>query len=521
MKGKKLLSILMAMSLLSALAGCAPKTPSTTGTTGDGKIDTSKFVELNFVALGNKPTNGQLEKVRDEWNKYLKEKINASLDIKWVEWADYTTKYNLLLASGEPLDLINTASDWLDLFPNAQKGAFKELDDLLPKYAPQTWANVTKENWEQTKLNGKIVTIPEDQYSQWVNHGFMYRGDWAKQFGITEPIKDWEGMGKYFQGIKDNKKGVIPWDLAGGGFSAFFGWVNAYTPEIGIDPIPLPCNGGAIVYGKSIDDPYTAVSPIFEDTFMNYAKTMKQWGDAGYWREDVLNYKGDGVATMKAGQSGTRQHHTQTYVGFYNELEKNQPGSDLQYYSFSDTSNNLVKIAITHGGTSVGANSKNPERALMAYDLIRNDEKMYKLFNYGLEGVQYEVKDGKRVEPAGYNADRDGFYTDFWGGRNDKFEIPSATIYPKYQDLYKKLEAVAKPYPYGRFTFDKSPIENEIAAIGDVVNKNLPAISWGKAGDPEKAVNDFREQLKQAGFDKYMAEIQKQLDAYKKLVEGK
>jgi putative aldouronate transport system substrate-binding protein len=175
-------------------------------------------------------------------------------------------------------------------------------------------------------------------------------------------------------------------------------------------------------------------------------------------------------------------------------------------------------MSITHGATSLGAHSKNPERALMVYDLIRNDAELYKLFNYGMEGVQYVIKDGKRALPDGYNQDRDGFYTDFWGGRNDKLEIPSTTIYPKYKELYAEYDKIKKPYPYGRLVFNRTPVENEIAAIADVVNRLLPAISCGKAGDPVKAVEDFRAQLKQAGFDKYMAEVQRQMDDYKKLL---
>ena len=33
----------------------------------------------------------------------------------------------LLLASGEPVDLITVATDWLDTWQNAQKGAFQPL----------------------------------------------------------------------------------------------------------------------------------------------------------------------------------------------------------------------------------------------------------------------------------------------------------------------------------------------------------------------------------------------------------
>lgn len=88
---------------------------SKTVTWGGKEIDISKFVTITHLSLGDKPTNGQYEAVKAEWDKYLKDKLNCALEIEYVGWTDYLTKYNLLLASGENLDLINTASDWLEM----------------------------------------------------------------------------------------------------------------------------------------------------------------------------------------------------------------------------------------------------------------------------------------------------------------------------------------------------------------------------------------------------------------------
>lgn len=527
-KGKgKIVSASLAVLLATSLAACSNASNATpsgsqsntnTNSADTGKADTSKFETITYVMLGNKPTNGQVEKVLDKVNAIMKEKINAKLELKWVEWADYMTKYNLLLASGEPVDLITTATDWLDAWPNAQKGAFLPLDQLLPKYAPQTYKEIPPEDWDQSKYKNQIMMIPEDHYTQWVNHGFFYRGDWAKEFGINGPIKDFETMGKYFQGIKDNKKGVVPWDSNGTNGATIGGYIESKT-----DATEMPVSTGyiPIVWGKSYNEKYTAYSPIFDDTFMNYAKLMKEWADKGYWREDVLNYKGDNRAELKAGQSGADQHHTQTYSGLRVDMDKAQPGSDLQMFAWSDTRGNLLSMSVTHGATAVGAHSKHPERALMAYELIRQNQEVYRLMNYGIEGVQYVIKDGKRDRPAGYDDTRDGFSTNFWGGRVDKLEIPSVTTYSGINDIYKKYDQVKKPYPYGRFVFDKSKIDPELTAITQVSSQMGPAIAYGKAGDPEKAVNDLRAKLKAAGYDKVMAEVQRQLDEYKKLVEGK
>ncbi|WP_127492656.1 DUF3502 domain-containing protein [Paenibacillus glycanilyticus] len=535
---KKSSAILLSILMASSLAACSgnnnkdnkpadsakpsnnasTNTEGSTNTGGDAAVDTSKFVKITYMVLGNKPTNGQFEKVLAEVNKIMKEKINAELEWKWIEWTDWQTKYNLALASGEPIDLITIGTDWLDTWGNAQRGAFMNLDDLLPKYAPQTWNSIPEKDWSESKYNGKIVLIPEDQYTQWVNHGFFYRGDWAKEAGITEPIKDWDGIGKYLQYIKDNKPDVIPWD-ATSGVSTFGGFDTSYT-----DNLELPISTGylPVFTTKSYDEKYTVNSPVFEDTMVKYATMMKEWADKGFWREDVLNNKNDTRASLRAGLTGMDQHHTQTFGGLRVQMDKDQPGSDLQMFPFArQGGNNLLELSITHGGTSVGAHSKNPERALMAYDLIRNDEQIYHLLNYGIEGVQYEVKDGKRQQPAGYDETKDGFYSDFWGGRVDKFEIPSVTTWDQLEETYyAEYDKIKKPYPYGQFVFDKTPVEAELTAITQVTGEMGPAIAYGKAGDPVKAVEQFRSKLKTAGYDKVLAELQKQMDAFKAKMES-
>ncbi|MCG7214849.1 DUF3502 domain-containing protein [Paenibacillus mucilaginosus] len=520
--GMTLLSAVMAVSLTACSGGgnseSGKAAPGPAGTADSGQADTSKFETITYVMLGDKPKNGQVEKVLEKINVIMKEKINAKLELKWVEWADWQTKYNLLLASGEPVDLITTATDWLDAWPNAQKGAFLPLDQLLPKYAPETWKEIKPEEWDQTKYKDKIYMIPENSYTQWVNHGFFYRGDWAKEFGITEPIKDFETMGKYFQGIKDKKPDVIPWDSNGTNGEHAKGFIQSKTDAI---ELAVPTGYLPVVWGKSYDERYTAHSPIFDDTFVDFAKMMKAWADRGYWREDVLNYKGNVRDELKAGQTGADQHHTQTFSGLRTEMDAKQPGSELQMFAWSDTRGNLISQPITHGATAVGAKSKHPERALMAYELIRQNKEVYYLMNYGIEGVQYVIKDGKRAQPEGYDATRDGFSSNFWGGRVDRFEIPSATTWDGIKDIYKKYDGIKKPYPYGRFVLDKSKIDPQLTAMSQVTSQMGPAIAYGKAGDPVKAVEDLRSKLKAAGYDKVMAEVQRQLDEYKKLVESK
>ncbi|MDO5516742.1 MAG: extracellular solute-binding protein, partial [Clostridium sp.] len=178
---RRLLSVMLASSMIFTLAGCGSSSNKTAGgkatTTvkDDGTIDTSQPVTVKLLVLGDKPTNGRGEAAVEKLNEKLKEKVNAELELQYVEWADWQTQYNLLLASGDDsIDLITTATDWLDAWPNVKKGSFLPLsEDMLKTYAPETFNTVSQEHWDQCKYKDEIYLIPEDNYTQYTNHGFF------------------------------------------------------------------------------------------------------------------------------------------------------------------------------------------------------------------------------------------------------------------------------------------------------------------------------------------------------------
>lgn len=526
---KRWLSLLLALVLAIAVTACGggggtegSKPTETGGGTSGAEAttvpDTSEFVVITNHVLGDPPTNNSMELMLNELNPYLKEKINANVKWEWIEWADYLTKYNLLLASGQNIDLIHASSTWLDFWPNVQRGAFLELDDLLPKYAPLTWKEIPEEDWEQCRdpKTNKIYCFPENDYTQYVNHGMFYRGDWLKEFGM-EPIKNFEQLSAYLKKVKDTKgpQGVIPFD-ATPDMSLYSGYVISNT-----DYVNTNINTGrhALLWGKSFETPYELVCPVFDDLFVEYAKLMKDWDRYGIWRKDVLNYKGNTRDSLKAGKSACDQHHTNTYRYLRYDMDRLIPGSDLQMFAWCDTRNNLVAEPITHGATAIGKTSQNPERATMLYELFRQDEKVYRLINWGVEGVHYVIKDGKLDYPEGFNPDKDGFYSDWWGGRTDKFELPQAWEWEGIRDLWKHLDSIVKkPFPYSRFVLDRTPIEAELSAISQVTTQMGQLIDFGKVDDPVKAVEEYRAQLKAAGIDKVIEEVNRQLAEYAKLI---
>ena len=481
-------------------------------------VDTSEHVVINYMVTGDAPSNDATQKVLDELNAILTEKVNAEIQIYYIGWTDYLSNYNLTLARMDgSVDLVGTATDWLDAWPNAKNGAFLELsEDMLAKYAPVTYETVPQEDWELCKYNGNIYFMPEDNYAQWTNHGFAYRLDWAKEAGLEDGVHSWEDMTTYFEYVCANKDelGVVtPWDSDGTQYATMAGgWVASHSDFVSIDGL-----ASAALWGGTKDDLYTVISPFYTDTEMmvEFAELMKKWDEMGVWKTDVLNNtSSDNESDFKLGKTAAHQHHTQTWTGLINETKKNDPDAEVGFFWFGEEEDNLVSLNITHGAMAVSYGSENPERALMVYDLLRNDAECYDLFNYGQKGVQWDVdENGLRTTPDSYNSDTDSITINYWWGRNDLLEIRDATKdWDTIDELYAIYDEVKIGYPYGKFVADVDDIQSYINNISEVNTNYMKQIAFGKyTGTAEEIVAEYQQALKDAGMDIVIEELQKQL----------
>lgn len=505
-------TFILASLAAMVLVGCSNGSSGESGSKKEGKS-----TEITMLVLGDKPSNGRLENMLEVLNDKLKEKVNATLDLHYVEWADWQTQYNVELLSGDgSIDLITTATDWLYGWENAQKGAFLPLsEEMLKENAPKTWEQVSEfDDWDLTKLeDGNIYLIPEDNFKQYTNHGFFYRGDWATEAGLANgEIAKFDDLTTYFQYVLDNKDGIVPWETNAptGGIDAYLKGNYDYRTLIGINV------GNYEMWQTTASDPYTVTSPFMEgDAFKEAAKQMKEWNDMGVWREDVLNFTGDSRELFYSGQAAVDQHHTQTFIGqIYHNMTTKQPGSDPKMYYMGQENKNIGKDLKTHGAMAVSATSKNPEKALQVYDLLRNDEECYRLINYGIEGTDYIVKDGFLDYPEGYDSSVDGLGSNFWAGRMDNFELPKVTDAPNTQELYAALDEFAYEYPFENLVFNKDTIESSQSAMASVLSTYMPQLQAGKFEDPSAEIDKMREELKAAGYYEVLESLQADMDKF-------
>lgn len=490
--------------------GAAPSETATgtapgTATKGDDKPDISKKVTLKMVNFGNEPKD--MPAVLAEMNKIIERDLNATLEIEFLGTADVDNKYNLLLTSGEHIDLMFSAF-WLNYGSFAQKGAFQPLDDLLPKYAPNMWKNQTKEGWKDATVNGKIYSMP-NEIDEFSPTGIVYREDLRKKYNLPE-INSMESIEAYLDGIKKNEPGMMPAIPSQASMNAIVDQdirMNKYRSVPGANFLYIDITTNKIV------DP--AKSDALKKS--GYERT-KRWNELGYIPKDTVTNNDNPQVSVESGKAAAQLDSnpgkTETLI---NNTRKAHPDWEFGFFPYEYISGWLFSNSRAVTGYSVPKASKNAERAVMLIDKFHSDEELYDLITYGIKGKHYNLTADNKVDLTGIDSAAVGYSPDAasqWGLNSNAFRKKMVGGWAGYDELFKKASEIAIRNEAQGFTLDSSSIKNELAAITQILNTYLPGLRAGSMKDVEATMKEMKDKEKVAGYDKVLAEVTKQWDAY-------
>ncbi|TYP76633.1 ABC transporter substrate-binding protein [Paenibacillus methanolicus] len=467
-------------------------------------IDTSEPVTLKMVLLGSKPTD--TDDVYAEVNKILKEKINATIELRYLDWNEYNQKYPLLFAANEDFDLI-FASSWAFYQPTARKDGFLELtEDMLKTYAPATWAQQDPLGWEQAKVDGKIYMVPSDYFES--GHGMVIlRGDLREKYNLPE-VKSQADFVKFLSTVAKNEKGM----------TAFGG------PSTSLNGVALPImfndlervfvHGSApLVYDMKSEHP-KLYNYLDDSKYIEKLNTLYDMAQQGIWPKDAIVSKTDWAAAFKEGKTAAHHGNLLTLAATMEAITLAHPEWKPEVIDLVPDAKR-IRAPFHSNGIGIHATSKHPERALMALDLLRHDKELFDLTTYGIKGKHWEpVGDGKyRSLPGSTGYPPDGACP--WGWRTQgmyrQLEGAAGDLLASTYDKWKKNNIV--DLKLATFVLDDANIKNELAALANVQKTYLLPIYHGLV-KPEDGIPEVQEKLKQAGIDKVQAEMQKQIDAF-------
>jgi len=480
-------------------------------TAGNGNADVSEPVELSMYLVGDKSNDFDL--VYEHVNNLLRNDINATVKVKFMGWGDYMQKYPLVFASGDNFDLIFTAN-WCYYNNQATKGGFLEITrDMLAKYAPMTSDSIYPEAWDQAKVNGKVYMLPMN-YRELNSYVYMVRGDLMDKYGISA-IRNQQDFGEYLDAVARNEKQLIPLDIGSDMDFDILLRFEVLAPH-NLDYLePQQLNH---FYDLSGTDPGRVVSLVETPEFLDFARKMKVWKDRGYWSGSALVNKMTVKESFINGRSASAIMNLSTANGVYSSLSILHPEWDIRVYDGMNGGGVAIKPYIQNG-MGINANSKNPERALMFLDRVRNDERYADLVTYGIEGVHYEKTADKNIRPllktAKYPIDNNSN----WGWRDDRFVKHVEGGIPNYDEIRSAWEKVACLNPLQSFEFDDRNVKNEIEAVISIWKTDYKVIALGFTNNTVEDVRNLAEKYKAAGNDRIIQEQQRQIDAYLKSLQ--
>ncbi|QHT59783.1 ABC transporter substrate-binding protein [Paenibacillus lycopersici] len=447
-------------------------------------------VELSIYFPGGEQKDVAL--VEDAMNKLLKDKINATVKIHEVDWGNWGQKINLMVASGEPFDLVLTGAG--DYSTYVAQGAFTDLTSLIDQYAPEMKAQMNPVLLSGTQINGKNYAVPvEKELAE--QYGLMLNKDLVDKYHFDiSSIKTLADLEPMLQTIKDKEPGVVP----------FWGSKNVTTL------IPYEQNGSDPVPGVIPLDGTTKVVDQWETPEMQQLlQMMQEWNQKGLFQQDPATQKDSSAVD----QAGTVFAEWSPLTPGKDKVQSQQSGHPLVQVALSQPY--TTSADLTGAMTAISRTSKNPERAMMLINLLHTDPEVLNTLVYGVEGKHYvKVSDNVIKLPDGVAAGQSGYMPgNNWMEGNQFLDYLWDNEDPNKWDEYKAFNAAAKASPIVGFTFNADSVKNEEAAIVNIYNAYIDGLATGTM-DYKKALPEFVDKMKKAGLEKVITEKQKQIDAF-------
>ena len=461
-------------------------------------------VELTYYYPGS--PQADLPIVNEAINEYLKQKINATIKLVQLDWGAYNEKMNLMFSGGEACDIVFTAPWINNYFQLVNNESLKGLDELLPKYAPELWQDIKPEFWNAVRVKGTIYAVPNQQI--WVKPwGFAARKDIAEKYNFDwQAVTKWDDLDPFLEQIKKNEPDIIAWGSFPGFRHEIYGW-DPLDDGIGAADI-------SIIGTNALTPDLKAFNVLETPEFKGFIDTMYRWYQAGYVPKEP---DPDAATSWKAGKYVLWSHLIDPRTW---EWEKRTKGYEFIGKPLTDPVI-MTTASVVATLNAVCASSKNPERAMMWLNLINTDEYLYNLFNYGIEGKHWVwVDKAKKLIglPEGKETWADtGYYPDtlwMYGSNFLAYYTSAPDADNKLWDQIREVNNSSTPSQALGFTFDRANVQTEIANVNAAATEFcLPLIQGTISSD--EGLQTCIDKVKEAGVDKIIEEMQKQLDAFK------
>lgn len=460
--------------------------------------ETLDYVELTWYVCG--PNEPDAEKVWEEVNRILKEKLNCKVNFIVYDYGSYDEMVSLAAMSGETFDICFTA-DWCFNFGNAvKKGYLMPLDELITGYGKGYQSIIPEQYFEAAKIDGKSYALINYQIMA-TTTGACIMTDMIEKYNFDiRSVRRLEDLEPLFEQIKANEPNLFCYLYD----STLQFSLNSYCDELKFVDV---VNTYLPAYVDITANDYKIRNKYETKEMSQYLNTLHSWYEKGYIRKDAAsrNDMGSELASGKYVVSPRTNMFPGAAATVSSQAGVKYTGVFLSDISLTDST--TLKSTLT----GISATSKNPERAMMVLNLMFTDSELYDLIAFGIEGIHYNLnEEGKVVSISeAYNPATEWAYgCQFTASRVR--EGQDADTYEKTIEVNER----AHISPLLGFTYDYSREKNKYAVCSSIVDEYWGGLMTGTL-NPEIAVPEMLKRLEAAGWNDVVADMQAQLDDWR------
>lgn len=500
---KKLVSILMASVLLLSVSGCGQEKKAAKGE--DPNTVPSDPYEIQWYIKYSPQKDVDL--VEEELNKYLKDKINATVNMVMLDPGQYNDKVSTMIKSGEYFDLAFASISALDYLSNSVSGAFAPLTDYKDTYLKDIFDQLPQEMIDAATVNGEIYAVPT--YKEIVTQqGWIYRKDIAEKYNIDmSKYKTLEDFKPVAEMLKKNEPSIdypIDWDKSCYSISDMYNDPQLVCPLENLRVLGIE--------GKEQGGDPTKI--ILDKDKKNNNGKREYEATRDYYKSGLV--KGD-VATASDLQARFNSGKTFAYFTGIKPGKAAELQSKCQYPIAQAEVSDVYMDSLPGLGSLqvISTKSKNPERTARFLNLLNTDPVVKNLVVYGIEGKHYTKVNDNTVEliaNSGYS-----MAGNTWALGNVFIDYLKTTDDPEKLTKLKEFNEKGIVRDGTGFVFDSSTVSHLIPQITDAMKPYGNIGAYGSVDiDYDAEMDKYYAALEKTPIKQVQEEIQKQYDEFLK-----